>query len=72
MTISKDELKWLVNQEQAKVALLETALAKTEAMPALLSALIALRDECSGGPRPTALLGMLADANIAIAKAQAA
>lgn len=39
------------------------------AAPDLLAALKALRDECSGTPRPSVLVGLLTDAAKAIAKA---
>lgn len=42
------------------------------AAPDLLAALKALRDECSGAPRPSVLVGLLTDAAKAIAKAEGA
>ena len=40
------------------------------AAPDLLKALIALRNECSGTPRSSTLLALLANADLAIAKAR--
>lgn len=39
------------------------------AAPSLLRALKALRDECSGTPRPNVLLALLAEADLVIAEA---
>jgi hypothetical protein len=40
------------------------------AAPELLDALEALRNECSGTPRPNVMLALLANADLAIAKAR--
>ncbi|CAM5656486.1 hypothetical protein MAUB1S_11418 [Mycolicibacterium aubagnense] len=49
---------------------LRAAIQREVHKPCLLSALRALRNECSGTPRPTVLAFLLANADVAISKAE--
>ena len=63
------------NERHTVTQTVEQALATARlfaAAPALLSALVALRNEVSGKPRPGYLLTLLGDADRAIAAAQVA